>query len=102
MQVGATGLYGTNPDSSLRTKVGGLDFRLTWRPPARAVYREWTLRAELYALRKEYAGAGATHLGWYAGTTYKLGQPWIAGGRYGYAEGPLSPLSPTQVTTALT
>src|SRR5437899_866114 len=47
MQVGATGLYGTNPDSSLRTKVGGLDARLTWRPPAQALYREWTLRGEL-------------------------------------------------------
>src|SRR5881409_709441 len=32
MQIGATGLYGTNPDSSLRTRVGGLDFRMTWRP----------------------------------------------------------------------
>src|SRR5205814_152485 len=64
MQIGATGLYGTDPDSSLRTKVGGLDFRITWRPPAQALYREWTLRAELYALRKEYAGAGVTHLGW--------------------------------------
>src|SRR6059036_301458 len=31
MQIGATGLYGTNPDSSLRTRVGGLDFRITWR-----------------------------------------------------------------------
>src|SRR5437773_9705338 len=35
-QVGGTALYGTNPDSSLRTKVGGIDFRLTWRPPAEA------------------------------------------------------------------
>src|SRR5207237_2127015 len=26
-QVGGTALYGTNPDSSLRTKVGGIDFR---------------------------------------------------------------------------
>src|SRR5437867_2643257 len=41
MQIGATGLYGTNPDSSLRTRVGGLDFRITWRPPAQALYREW-------------------------------------------------------------
>src|SRR6266704_2145090 len=57
-QVGGTALYGTNPESSLRTKVGGIDFRLTWRPPAEALYREWTLRGELYALRKEYAGAG--------------------------------------------
>src|SRR2546430_6570479 len=64
-QVGGTALYGTNPDSSLRTKVGGIDFRLTWRPPAEALYREWTLRGELYALRKEYAGAGTTRLGWY-------------------------------------
>src|SRR5437762_6245518 len=102
MQIGATGLYGTDPDSSLRTKVGGLDFRLTWRPPAQALYREWTLRAELYALRREYAGAGATHLGWYAGTTYKLGQRWIAGVRYDYVEDPQSTLSTRQITPALT
>src|SRR3989441_10792071 len=42
-QLGGTALYGTDPDSSLRTKVGGLEFRLTWRPPAEALYREWTL-----------------------------------------------------------
>src|SRR5437879_3323509 len=29
-QVGGTALYGTNPDSSLRTKVGGIDFRQPW------------------------------------------------------------------------
>src|SRR5947208_3303098 len=102
MQIGVTGLYGTNPDSSLRTRVGGLDFRMTWRPPARALYREWTLRAELYALRKEYGGAGATHLGWYAGTTYKLGQRWIAGARYDYVEDPLSTLITRQITPSLT
>src|SRR6266852_7542894 len=44
VQVGGTALYGTNPDSSLRTEVGGVDFRFTWRPPAEALYREWTLR----------------------------------------------------------
>ena len=86
MQLGATGLYGTNPDSSLRTKLGGLDVRLTWRPPARALYREWTLRGELYALRKELAGSGATRLGAYVSTTYKLNQRWIAGIRYDYVE----------------
>src|SRR2546425_415482 len=102
MQIGATGLYGTNPDSSLRTRVGGLDFRVTWRPPARALYREWTLRAELYALRKEYAGAGATHLGWYVGTTYKLGQRWIAGARYDYVEDPLSGAVTRQIIPSLT
>ncbi len=101
-QLGGTALYGTNPDSSLRTKVGGVDFRLTWRPPARALYREWTLRGELIALRKEYGGAGTTRLGWYAGTTYKLGQRWIAGARYDHVEDPLSGLITRQVIPSLT
>ncbi len=102
VQLGGTGLYGTDPDSSLRTKVGGIDFRLTWRPPAEALYREWTLRGELYALRKEYAGAGTTRLGWYAGTTYKLGQRWIAGARYDYVEDPLFGVVTRQVIPSLT
>src|SRR5437667_3132393 len=102
MQLGGTALYGTNPDSSLRTKVGGVDFRLTWRPPAQALYREWTLRGDLYARRKEFAGAGGTHLGYYVGTTYKLGQRWIAGLRYDYVERPDSALIIRQVIPSLT
>jgi len=102
MQLGATGLYGTNPGQGLRTKVGGVDFRLTWRPPAQALYREWTLRGELYALRKDSAGAGPTRLGWYAGTTYKLGQRWIVGARYDYVEDPLFGVITRQVIPSLT
>jgi len=88
IQVGGTVLYGTDPDSSLRTTVGGLEFRFTARPPQQALYREWTLRGELYALRREYAGSGPTRLGGYLSTTYKLGQRWIAGLRYDYVEQP--------------
>ncbi len=88
IQVGGTVLYGTDPDSSLRTTVGGLEFRFTARPPQQALYREWTLRGELYALRREYAGNGLTRLGGYLSTTYKLGQRWIAGLRYDYVEQP--------------
>src|SRR3989442_370396 len=102
VQVGRTALYGTDPDSSLRTKVGGLEFRLTWRPPAEALYREWTLRAELFALKKEYAGAGPTRLGGYASSTYKLGQRWIAGLRYDYVEAPGSGVITRQLVPALT
>src|SRR5207253_892988 len=73
MQIGGTGLYGTDPDSALRTRVGGLEFRLTWRPPARTLYRDWTLRGELLALKRQYGGVGPTRLGGYVSTTYKLG-----------------------------
>jgi hypothetical protein len=88
MQIGGTGLYGTNPDSALRTRVGGLEFRLTWRPPLRAMYQEWTLRGEVLALQKEVAGAGPTRLGGYVSSTYKLNQRFIAGVRYDYVESP--------------
>src|SRR5438034_11795154 len=37
VQAGGTALYGTDPDSSLRTKVGGVEFRFTLRPPQRAL-----------------------------------------------------------------
>lgn len=88
MQIGGTGLYGTNPDSALRTKVGGLEFRLTWRPPQRAMYHELTVRGELLALNKEIAGTGPTRLGGYIGSTYKLNQRFILGARYDYVESP--------------
>jgi hypothetical protein len=88
MQIGGTGLYGTDPDTALRTRVGGLEFRLTWRPPARTLYRDWTLRGELLALKKQYGGVGPTRLGGYVSTTYKLDQRWIVGVRYDYVEAP--------------
>jgi len=88
VQIGGTALYGTDPDSALRTKVGGLEFRLTWRPPARALYHEWTLRGELLALQKTVAGTGPTRLGGYVSSTYRLNQRFILGARYDYVESP--------------
>jgi hypothetical protein len=103
MQIGATGVYGTNPDSTLKTTLGALDVRFTWRPPARALYRDWTLRGELYGLKKQRGGAGDVRLGGYLGTTYKLGQRWIAGARYDYVEAPEGPNEITrQVVPSLT
>jgi hypothetical protein len=88
MQLGSSILYGTRPDTALRTSVAGLDFRLTWRPPSRALYREWTVRGELLAFRQQIAGIGPTRLGGYVSSTYKMGQRWIAGLAYNYVESP--------------
>ena len=88
MQLGGSILYGTRPDTALRTRVAGLDFRLTWRPPSAALYREWTLRGELLAFRQQIAGIGPTRVGGYVSSTYKMGQRWIAGLAYNYVESP--------------
>lgn len=102
MQIGGTALYGTDPDSALRTKVGGLEFRLTWRPPARALYREWTVRGELLALQKEVAGTGPTRLGGYVSSAYRLNRRFILGARYDYVESPDFGVITRQVIPSLT
>jgi len=102
MQLGASALYGTNPDSSMRTGVGGLDFRLTWRPPAQALYKEWTVRGELLGLRKQVAGTGPTRLGGYVSSTYKLNQRFILGARYDYVESPDFGVITQQVVPSVT
>jgi hypothetical protein len=102
VQIGGTALYGTDPDSALRTKVGGLEFRLTWRPPLRAMYHELTVRGELLALNKAVAGTGPTRLGGYVGSTYKLNQRFILGARYDYVESPEFGVVTRQLVPSLT
>jgi len=102
MQLGGTLLYGGNSTAALKTTVGGLDFRLTWRPAARALYREWTLRGELLGFRQRVAGVGPTRLGGFVSTTYKLNQRAILGTAYNYVEDPLTGLITRQVIPSLT
>ena len=85
-QIGATGVYGTNPDMNLKTDVLGADFRLTWRPPHRSLYNEFTVRGEGYAVRKRFDGAGGTRFGGYVSTTYKTSQRFYVGARFDYVE----------------
>lgn len=86
LQLGFTGLYGENPDQDLRTGVFGADFRFTWRPPGRELYRSFTVRGEIYGARKRAAGVGDTRWGWYLGTLYQFGRRWYVGGRFDYVE----------------
>src|SRR2546423_1099265 len=102
MQIGGTALYGTDPDSALRTTVGGLEFRLTWRPPARAMYHEWTVRGELLGLKKQVAGSGPTRVGGYVSSTYRLNQRFILGARYDYVESPDFGVVTRQIVPSLT
>ena len=87
-QVSASGIYGANPDSSLKTVVGGVAARFSWRPPERAKYREFTIRSEVYAFRRQIAGVGPTRLGGYVDATWKLSASWVLGVRGDWVEPP--------------
>lgn len=86
--VSASGVYGTNPDTSLRTSLGVAAARVTWRPPAEATRREFTVRGELFALRRRFGGGGQTRLGGYLGAYARLSRQWVVGARADYAESP--------------
>ncbi|GIW52350.1 MAG: hypothetical protein KatS3mg081_1705 [Gemmatimonadales bacterium] len=85
-QLGASGLYGENPDADLKTRVVGFDARFSWRPPERAMYRSFTLRGEGYALTREVAGTSETRLGGYVNALYQLGRQWYVGAQYDLVE----------------
>ncbi len=87
-QLSVTGLYGTNPDVDLRTVVGAVAARFTWRPPERAKYREFTIRSEAFAFRRDTAGAGPTRLGGYLDATWKVSGRFVAGVRGDWVEPP--------------
>ena len=81
VQVGATALYGENPDSGLASRLLGADARVTWRPPERALYRAFTLRAEGFAVRRRLAGLVETRYGGYAAAELQLSRQAQLGGR---------------------
>lgn len=101
-QLGFTALGGNNSDS-LRSRVLGLDLRLTWRPPDASTRRDVTLRAEGYRLRAHELGVATTRYGAFVDLTARMSRRWILGARYDYVEAPRGPFSTEwQISPALT
>lgn len=95
MQLGGTLMYGDNPDASLETTAAGADWRVTWRPPGRALYRELTVRGEAIFLKRAGTVSDAWRWGGFLGAEYRLGRRWIAALRYDYVQAPEGPVSTT-------
>ncbi|HYC31511.1 MAG TPA: hypothetical protein VEB59_04435, partial [Gemmatimonadales bacterium] len=88
MQLGATGVGGNNSDEDLRSRLGGLDFRLTWRPPEAGTRREVTFRAEGYRLHATRSGETTNRYGAFLDLNAKLSRRWVIGTRYDWVEAP--------------
>ncbi|HEU5039385.1 MAG TPA: hypothetical protein VFT84_01110, partial [Gemmatimonadales bacterium] len=87
-QLGATGLGGNNSDEDLRSRLAGLDFRVTYRPPEAATRREITFRAEGYRLHSTQLGATTNRYGAFLDLNAKLSRRWVLGTRYDWVESP--------------
>ena len=90
-QLGLTGTGGNNHDADLRSRLGGLDFRLTYRPPESGTRREITLRAEGYRLHATELGTTTNRYGTFVDLNAKLTRRWVLGTRYDWVETPRGP-----------
>ena len=78
-QLGFTGTGGNNDDEGLRSRLAGLDFRLTYRPPEAGTRREITLRAEGYRLHATELGTTTNRYGTFVDLNAKLTRRWVLG-----------------------
>jgi hypothetical protein len=90
-QIGFDGTGGNNDDVGLRSRLLGLDWRLTYRPPQAGTRREITLRAEGYRLHSTLAGVTTNRYGAFVDLNAKLSRRWVLGGRYDWVETPRGP-----------
>jgi hypothetical protein len=90
-QVGITGLGGDNGSEDFKSRMAGLDFRMTYRPPAAATRREITFRAEGYRLHTDDLGITANRFGGFLDLSARMSRRWILGARYDHVEAPRGP-----------
>lgn len=80
IQLGGTGLYAQDDDAdNLRARLASVDLTFNWRPPARALYREFTLRGALLWADQRLGTTTNIARGGYGAAYYRLGRHWNAG-----------------------
>ncbi len=87
-QLGFDGTGGNNDDADLKSRLLGLDFRLTYRPPEAGTRREVTLRTEGYRLHATELGTTTNRYGTFVDLNARLSRRWVLGGRYDWVEAP--------------
>ncbi len=90
-QLGFTATGGNNADADLRSRLLGLDFRFTYRPPEAGTRRDVTFRAEGYRLHATEAGVTTNRYGTFLDLQARTDRRWVFGLRYDYAQSPRGP-----------
>lgn len=87
-QVGFTATGGNNADEDLRSRLMGVDFRFTYRPPASGNRQDVTFRAEGYRLHASVADEVTNRYGTFLDLQVRRSQRWVFGARYDWVESP--------------
>lgn len=79
IQFGVNGLTGQNDEADLDANLLSVDVAFRWAPPARARYRELTLKGEWYWAERDLGPESFSGNGGYAQAHYRWSQRWITG-----------------------
>ncbi|MFL5403245.1 MAG: hypothetical protein ACJ8BF_10560 [Gemmatimonadales bacterium] len=90
-QLGFTALGGDNDAAGLKSRVLGLDFRATYRPPEAGTRRDITFRAEGYRFHAVGVGATSNRYGGFLDLQARTSQRWVFGARYDHVNAPYGP-----------
>jgi hypothetical protein len=90
-QLGFTATGGDNSDIDLESRLIGLDFRLTYRPPEAGTRQDITFRAEGYRLHSTEVGVTTDRYGAFLDLVARTSRRWIFGARYDWVESPRGP-----------
>lgn len=85
-QAGLTGLGGDNSDQDLQSRLVGVDFRLTVRPPNAGTRREFTVRGEGYRLHSVQDGVPTNRYGAFVAAQFRVNARVVLGTRYDWVE----------------
>ena len=87
-QLGFTATGGNNSDADLRSRLLGLDFRYTYRPPQSGNRQDVTFRAEGYRFHASEADVVTNRYGTFLDLQVRRSQRWVFGARYDWVEAP--------------
>ena len=86
LEIGAAGVYGENRSESLQTTLYNVFFQFRWRPPNRALYRDFRLGGEYYWARKNFGDPDLRGNGGYVQANFKFSRRMIAGLRFDHLD----------------
>lgn len=88
LEIGLSGISGVNDPSGSKTRIGGVDLTLKWKPLRASRYRSFEWMSE--ALFSERDSGPETINSWalYSFMRYQLSKRWFAGLRYDYSQFP--------------
>ncbi|MGD2218306.1 MAG: hypothetical protein PVJ64_16230, partial [Gemmatimonadales bacterium] len=88
VQLGATGVYGENEeaDQPFKASLLAFDVSFRWRPPGRALYRDFSLKGEWYFVRRDLGPSDLNGKGGYLQINSRLNRRWLAGLRGDYLD----------------